>query len=143
MPSCVGLRSDIPGGKAGLSLIGDIGPGEGFHLSVWEAALKEERVGPVNGSVEHSVGIVLLSIHGKWERGTCAKESSIVIQSLVSLWMCQSIILVRWHADWYLWMSGKPKPPFSLGRVILSQLILGDLEAQIKFLQSFFISYEK
>lgn len=82
-------------GNRGFLSIGVIGPGEGISLSVVQAVLKLRSVGPISGCVVCSLRVNLMSIHSRWESGSCANESSIVIQSLVDLCTCQSIILVR------------------------------------------------
>lgn len=57
--------------------------------------------------------------------------------------MCQSTILVRWHAQWYFWISGRPNPLFSLGSTSLSQLSLEVLEVQMRFLHILFNDEER
>lgn len=74
---------------------GGIGPGKGFSSNVLHVVLKVRSMGPVRGCARFALGIDLKSIQGKSERGTCVKDSSSVIQSLVDLWICQLIILVR------------------------------------------------
>lgn len=57
--------------------------------------------------------------------GICENDCSRCTQSLCSGCTFQSMILDRWHACWYLCISGSPMPPMSLGVVSLSKLSLG------------------
>lgn len=68
--------------------------------------------------------------------GIRENDCSRCTQSLFSECTFQSMILARWHACWYLCMSGRPMPPMSLGVVNLSKLSLGRVLPHIKVVQA-------
>lgn len=132
--SRVGSLSTSPGGNSGLLSRGVMGPVKGEIASVLLAVLKMESVVPMSGCVVYSLGREVGLSHGKFSIGGLAKASSRFVQSLVGRCICQSTTLVRWQAQWYFWMFGRPRPPRGLGKVNLSQLRRGGLEAQMKSL---------
>lgn len=123
-----------PGSKSGLSSRGVMGPGEGCSCMCLHAALKFNRVAPMRGCDWTSFGIFWGLIQGRWRIGIFTNTCSKCIQLLLWWCRCQSAILVRWHDQWYFWMSGTPKPPLDLGKVSLVQLSLGGLEDHISVL---------
>lgn len=132
-----------PRGKSGLWSSGVIGPGEGVSARDLHATLKICNVAPISEWDIYVFEADFWLIHGRLDSGVLANESSSVIQSLSGRCKCQSTILVRWHAQWYFWRSGKPKPPDNLGRTNLSQLNLGVLAAQMKLLHISLYEWKK